>query len=151
MVTKIWDYLEVLTSPDLNDTFAECATLVGTETLTNKKLQLQNADATPEANTMVNEAIIKAWGYIKADETIESSYNVDSVSISSGLIDITLKRAFSDTNYIVVAMAEQNASADNGANMTLATKNAAKTTSTFRLECSDADFTYFYFMAIGLQ
>jgi hypothetical protein len=148
---------KTLTTPTLNTPVVNTPQLNGTAT-TNSGLTLPEtgfaaAKATPTANKMVNEAIIKAWGYVKKDGTIMASYNVDSVSVAAAgsLYDITLKTAFSDTNYIVISMSEQNASADSGANMTLTTKLQAKTSSVFRLQCSDTDMTYFYFIAIGAQ
>jgi hypothetical protein len=174
MAWKEWDYLEVLTSADLNGNFAECVRLDEVQTLTNKTLTtpilttptitnksatgtdagtetLQNktltsptitnktstgtdsgtetlvnktltspviaamgaaftipaAASTPAANTMVNESIIKAWGFIHmtaGGASLISGYNVDSVlRTDTGQVKITFKRAFAANNYCIVA------------------------------------------------
>jgi hypothetical protein len=150
MVTKTWGYLEVLTSSDLNTTFAECATLTGTETLTNKKIQFQAAAATPEANTMVNEAIVKAWGRTTGGGALLNSYNIDSMSvIGTGHYRFTLKKAFANSNYIVIACAEASAS---GAFATVEIMSS----STFDIYAKDSPTgnvvtNYVYFICIGAQ
>jgi hypothetical protein len=152
MVTKIWGYLEVLTSTDLNDTFAECATLIGTETLTNKKLQLQNANSTPEANTMVNEAIIKAWCFALANATISASYNVYSVTRTGlGEYTVVLKRPFTEIGALTLGCAWE---AGSPAVLTHVTGSFSDT-STIKIKTynsagslSDVSFS---FIAIGAQ
>jgi hypothetical protein len=141
MAWKEWDYLEVLTSADLNGNFAECVRLdeiqtltnktlttpvitdksatgtdAGTETLVNKTLTspviaamgsaftIPAAASTPAANTMVNEAIIKAWGSIDYDGTVNNSYNINTVSrTAQGRYNVSLKRSFSNGNFVVVS------------------------------------------------
>ena len=159
---KVWGYLEVLGSSDLNANFAEytahaaasssvhgvSGSVVGTsgiQTLFSKTLSSPNiqtptistpsisnaslsgtltstlssvignlpefsiaaAQSTPTANRMVSEAIIKAWGYITSGASINASYNISSVSRpTTGTYLITLKRAFSSSNYVVVASSE---------------------------------------------
>jgi len=114
MVSKVWGYLEVLSSTDLNNTFAECATLTGSETLNNKILQLQSAPVTPVANTLYSEGIIKAWGsfYIgyPGSTSLTTSFNVNTIDDSTldGNVQVNLKTGFSSSYVVVCSVAEED-------------------------------------------
>jgi hypothetical protein len=185
MAWKEWDYLEVLTSADLNGNFAECVRLDEVQTLTNKTLTtptitnksatgtdsgvetlvnktltspiiaamgstftIPAAAATPIANKMANESIIKAWGLILAAPSISAGYNVLSVSKPlTGVFEVVFKTIFS-AGYSLVITPEHIFEV----NCNIYSKATGSFVVNFFDSSNDPiDPVYFNFIAIGAQ
>lgn len=70
----------------------------------------EDAAATPEINTLYKSNVIKAYGRLNAGlNSVERSYNIDSVSTGPGSSQytITFKTAMSGSDYMVIASCER--------------------------------------------